>query len=391
MHIVIANQWYPPESGWGGVAMYNHAIAHAYRKLGHDVTVIARLLTQEHYYRRRIPVVGFYSRPFQQLIYSWRLRKVLGAIHRSQPIEMVEFAEINAEGFFFARAPWIPFVVRCHTPTFVLREFFKDDELPYDTRITSACERDVIRRANALTAPSRDMALRIAQEADIEVGRMAVIPNALASGRLPDSNGSQRLESRDPIVLYVGRIERSKGILVLAEAIPRVIGNIPRARFLVVGYDRSTPRGTSQQAELEKQLTEAGVRTNVEFRGAVEQSEMASLYERVDLCVVPGLQYESFSYTCAQAMVAGKPVIATRIGGIPETVDDGVTGLIVEPDNPLQLAAAIEQLLGDKGQRLSMGRAGYDKASMVFDPLKVAEQNLEMYRQAQNSFTRRVA
>lgn len=410
MHIVIANQWYPPESGWGGVAMYNHTVARAYRALGHEVTIIARrnddttpafsetdgiriqrLLTRDHYYWRRTPVAGYYSRALQQLSYSWRLRRALRRLHQTQPIDIVEFAEINAEGYFFARAPWLPFVVRCHTPTFVLRDCFAADELPFDTGIISACEISLIRQAHGVTTPSRDMARRVAQTTGLDSEKITVIPNPL-SGYGVSGNGSNHLprkSSDDLTVLYLGRLEPAKGIHVLAEAIPSVIKSVPRAHFLIAGYDRSTPRGTSQWAELEQQLEGAGVRTNVEFMGAVDQSDMRALYERSDLCVVPATQYESFSYTCAQAMAAGKPVVATRVGGMPETVGDGLAGLVVEPGQPSKLAAAIVELLQDGERRVRMGRAGREKVLREFDPIIVARQNLEVYAAAKRAFTNR--
>ncbi len=407
MHIVLANQWYPPESGWGGVAMYNHTLAHAYRALGHEVTVIARrndattpafaetngirihrLLTHDHYYWRRTPVAGYYSRTLQQLAYSWRVRLAIKRLNKTRPIDVIEFAEINAEGFFFARTPRIPFVVRCHTPTFVLRDFFESDELPHDTRVISACEKDLIRRAHAVTAPSKDMAQRIAEATGVDREKIAVIPNPLPSyGSNGKANGKKQGRAEPELtVLYVGRVERAKGILVLAEAIPRIIKSVPQARFVVAGYDRSTPRGTSQRAELEQQLASAGVRAKVEFIGAVDQSNLRALYDRADLCVVPALQYESFSYTCAQAMAAGKPVIATRVGGIPETVEAGVAGLIVEPGDAGELAEAIVRLLKDEARRVTMGRAGREKVLREFGPLKVAQQNLEVYQQARQRF-----
>jgi glycosyltransferase involved in cell wall biosynthesis len=407
MHIVIANQWYPPESGWGGVAMYNHTVAKAYRELGHEVTVVARrndpqtpafseldgiriqrLLTRDHYYWRRAPVAGYYSRVLQQLSYSWRLRRTLKRLHLTQPIDIVEFAEINAEGYFFARAPWLPFVVRCHTPTFVLRDSFAADEFSFDTNIVSNCEKKTIQRAHALTAPSVDMARRIAHATGVESGNVTVIPNPLyVNGVNGNANGSKpkSLES-ELTVLYVGRIERAKGILVLANAIPEIIKHVPRVRFLIAGYDRPTARGTSQRAELEEQFARAGVSAKVEFLGAIEQSQLSALYRRADLCVVPALQYESFSYTCAQAMAAGKPVIATRVGGMSETVEDGRTGLIVEPDNADELATAVVALLKDRERRVAMGRAGREKVLREFDPLRVAQENLAVYAQARLAF-----
>ncbi|HYJ86789.1 MAG TPA: glycosyltransferase family 4 protein [Pyrinomonadaceae bacterium] len=405
MHIVIANQWYPPESGWGGVAMYNHAVAQAYRSLGHRVTVIARrnaettpaytetdgihvhrLLTRDYYYLRQTPFAGYYSRALQQLFYSWRLRRALKQLNRTHRIDIVEFAEINAEGYFFARAPWVPFVVRCHTPTFVLRESVQPGEALFDTKIISACEQQVIRRAHALTAPSSDMAGRIARATGVKCERITVVPNPLGAANENGNGHRPQGLASDLTVLYVGRIERAKGILALAEAIPAVVSRIPHARFLIAGYDRSTPCGTSQRAEVEDQLAACGVRASVEFLGAVVQSKLGSLYQRADLCVVPALQYESFSYTCAQAMAAGKPVISTRVGGIPETLGDGGAGLLVEPDKPEELVEAIIQLLNDRDKRLAMGRAGRERVLREFDPLKVARKNLDVYAEARQAF-----
>jgi len=410
MHIVIANQWYPPESGWGGVAMYNHTVAHAYRALGHEVTVVARrndphtpaysetdgirirrLLTRDHYYWRWAPVAGYYSRAAQQLSYSWRVRRTLKRLHQTQPIDIVEFAEINAEGYFFARAPWVPFVVRCHTPTFVLRDSLQPDEFSFDTKIISACEKKMIQDAHALTAPSSDMARRIAQATGIASEKVTVVPNPLSLHVNGNADGSKPKGAENELtVLYVGRIERAKGILVLAKAIPEIIKRVPQARFLIAGYDRPTARGTSQRAEIEQQFA-AGAAANVEFLGAIEQTKLPSLYERADLCVVPALQYESFSYTCAQAMAAGKPVIATRIGGMSETVEDGITGLIVEPDNADELAEAVVDLLKDRERRVNMGCAGREKVLREFDPFKVAQENLLVYTQARRAFEGKAA
>jgi glycogen synthase len=387
--------------------MYNHTVAKAYRALGHEVTVIARrnddttpafaetdgiriqrLLTRDHYYWRRAPVAGYYSRALQQLSYSWRLRRTLKHLHQSKPIDIVEFAEINAEGYFFARAPWLPFVVRCHTPTFVLRDSFAANEFSFDTKIVSNCEKKTIQRAHALTAPSGDMAQRIAQATGIKSAQVTVIPNPLyVNGANGNTNGSKPTSLETELtVLYVGRIERAKGILVLAKTIPGIIKSVPHVHFLIAGYDRPTPWGTSQRAELEQQFARAGASARVEFLGAMEQSQLPALYQRADLCVVPALQYESFSYTCAQAMAAGKPVIATRVGGMSETVEDGKTGLIVEPDNEDELAAAIIALLKDRERRLAMGRAGHEKVLREFDPLKIAQENLAVYAQAIQAF-----
>lgn len=410
MHIVLANQWYPPESGWGGVGMYNYTVAHAYRELGHSVTIIAsrispnipeskeddgivvhRLLVRDNYRWRRLPGVGRYVRPLQQLLYARRVDQALRGLHRDQPFDLVEFAEVNAEGFFYARQPLTPFVVRCHTPTFVLKRYYTAREMPYATRLISACEKALIRRAHALTAPSHDLANVIASECRLPVDTIAIIPNALSISQFAErfndstlgrSNFSTFQRSNAITILHVGRLERAKGVTILAEAIPQVLAQVPHARFVFIGDDRLTARGTSQRAELERQLTAAGASQRVEFWGGVDQSTLMAWYRRADICVVPSMLYESFSYTCAQAMAAGKPVVASRIGGIPETVDDGATGILVEPGNVAQLADALIRLANDANLRERMGQAGREKVEAEFDPVKVAAKNLKVYEQA---------
>lgn len=406
MHIVLANQWYPPESGWGGVALYNYAMANAYRAAGHEVTVIARgggvegekrtangihirrLRVTDPYRMRRLPLVGRYVRPYQQLTYSWRVRRALEALDRERAIDVVECAEVNAEGYFAARGTSLPFVVRCHTPTFVLKNYFQPAEMSYDTRITGACEKDVIRRAQALTAPSRDMARVIAEACTIPAEEITVIPNALPADFLEALSGTGRERREHFTVLYVGRYERVKGIGVLAEAIPPLVRRAPGIRFLLAGYDRPTPQGRSMRDEIETQLEQAGAAHAVEFLGAVEQAQLPALYQQADICVVPALLYESFSYTCAQAMAAGRAVVACRIGGIPETVQEGVTGVLTEPGDAAELAEAIARLAENPARCAEMGRAGRERARREFDPIKLARQNLDVYERAIQSFKR---
>jgi glycogen synthase len=409
MHIVLANQWYPPESGWGGVARYNHTIAHAYHKLGHSVTVIAsrtslstpalkddsgisvrRLMVSDAYRWRRLPILGRYVRPVQQLAYSRCVNAALRDLNREQPIDVVEFAEVNAEGFFYAHNPIAPFVVHCHMPTFVLRKFYASREMPFDTRIIGECERYLIRRASALTAPSSDMATVIANECGMPIKSITAIPNALSSDEWQPTNqlpGHSAIRPSEYInILHVGRIERAKGVVILAEAIPRVVSQVSNVRFVFIGDDRRAANSTSQRVELETNLSMAGMSSNVEFLGIIFPPKLGDWYNRADICVVPSLLPESFSYTCAQAMAAGKPVVATRIGGIPETVDENVCGLIVEPGNVEQLANAIVQLARDPDMRARMGKAGQEKAKREFDPTKIAQRNLEVYERAIQAF-----
>lgn len=438
MHLVLANQWYPPESGWGGVAMWNHALAHALRDLGHRVTVLAarssekipaeqnadgirihRLLVRDAYRLRRLPILGRYVRPVLQLAYSARVDHALRDLLAHDPFDAVEFAEVNAEGFFYARHPLTPFVVRCHTPTFILKNYYASREIPYDMTLISRAERYLIRRAPALTAPSQDMARVISETTGVPLDRVAVVPNALtlADFQLPHVSTFQRSNlltskpSNHPTIvpskvegtqlpndstfqrsnvltiLFVGRLERVKGVEILAQAIPSVLKRVPSAHFVFIGDDLLSERGNSQRAELEKFLKQANALAQVEFLGGVTQEILLDGYRRADICVVPSLLYESFSYTAAQAMAFGKPIVASRIGGIPETVDDGVSGILCEPGNVAEFADALVRLASNRDLRTAFGRAGREKVEREFDARVIAQKYLKVVALAQASFS----
>ena len=407
MHIAFVHKSFPPEGGWGGIGMYNYHMALALRELGHKVTVLSarvsedvppvqekagirilRLLVSDWYYLRRLPALGRYFYQLVHLVYGLRVSQVIQKLQNQQPLDLIEFAEINAEGFFSARTSRVPIVVRCHTPSFVLKQYLGWRETSSDTRIVEWCEKDFIRRADALSAPSRDMAQIIANESGVSIHNVAVIPNALSLEGFPDpftqlpDHSNARAPNHPITILHVGRLEKGKGVTVLTQAIPHVIREVPQARFVFVGYDRSTVRGTSQRAELESMLIGENVDSQVEFLGALNQTALMDCYRNADICVVPSLIYESFSYTCAQGMAAGKPVVASRIGGIPETVDEGVSGFLVTPGDENELADAIVRLARDPSLRAKFGRAGRDKVACEYNPVKIACLNLELYTRA---------
>ncbi len=406
MHIVFANQWFPPESGWGGVAVYNRTMALALERIGHNVSVVAartdpaippfqllegvrihRLLVRDPYRLRRMPGLGRYIRPLQQLAYSRRVAAQVRQIAIQESVDIVEFADVNAEGFFYARRPESAVVVRCHTPTFVLRRYYSPAEMSFDTRIISWCERETIRCAHALSAPSLDMAQVIGRECGLPIHRIDVVPNPLP---VDDYKPTIAGESNGRVtVLHVGRLERAKGIETLAEAIPLVLRENPNVRFALLGEDGPAVGDKSPRAVLESYLTESNAISNVQFIGGVDHPGLLEWYRDCDICVVPSMLYESFSYTCAQAMAAGKPVIASRIGGIPETIGDCANGILVTPGNASELAEAILALAHDRELRQKLGRAAQERAACHFDMSKVAEQMLSIYQQAIEKFGQR--
>lgn len=397
MHIVLANRWYPPHTGFGGVAAYQYYLAHALARQGHRVTVLAarwskdapavrqddavrviRLLALEWSRLKRLPLLGRYVRTIQQYLYSLEVSRSLRQMSGADRPDVIEFADVNAEGYHYLRqADRPPVVLRCHTPTFVLRRYYTAEEMPFDTAWTSQMESDCIRRADALSAPSHDMAGVIASELGLFPDAFTVIPNALdtqrfaPAERVTDKNGNV-------VILHVGRLERVKGIETLAQAFSLLHRQAPHARLVFVGEDRPDGAGGTWRARLENHFQSQGLGGAMQFTGGVEQPELLRWYGRADIAAVPSMLYESFSYTCAQAMAAGLPIVASRIGGIPETLGD--TGRIVKPGDAQGLADALLELIHHPQLRLELGQKAQCRAQTVFDTDLVADHTLDLYR-----------
>jgi glycosyltransferase involved in cell wall biosynthesis len=153
-------------------------------------------------------------------------------------------------------------------------------------------------------------------------------------------------QTGEPVVGYVGRIERRKGVLDLVAAAPRIRAG--GARVVVVGDDpyRTDP-------EYEGRVRRSG---DVEHYGWVDGA--AGLMPALDVLVLPSHQ-EPFGTVLAEAMNAGTPVVATRVGGLAEVVEDGVTGRLVPPGDPDALAEAVLDVLAHQE---AMGAAGRERA-----------------------------
>ena len=377
--------------------MYNRYLANALVQLGHRVTVISarhlkadpsleidgqipivRLYRPYPYRLHRLPFLGRHMRAAEQLLYSCRVAQELNRLIRRTPVDVIEFADVNAEGFtYLKQKKRIPVVVRCHTPTFVLKDFAPAGSMGYSTRLIIWMEKAAIRLADSLTAPSVDMAETIAQACNLLPGDIQVVPNALDVDRFCPQERVEETQGQNRnrvTVLHVGRMDPVKGVQVLAEAIPHVIKQTPNVHFVFIG------KGKEYSRKLSVFFKARGVSRHITILGLVNEKTLLDWYHRSDIAVVPTVNYESFSYTCAQAIAAGLPVVASRIGGIPETVIDGETGLLVPPGDVQQLVEALVRLIRDEPLRQRMRIRGPKHARNRFDARRVAEQMVQIYR-----------
>ncbi|MGA3292206.1 MAG: glycosyltransferase family 4 protein [Candidatus Microgenomates bacterium] len=156
-------------------------------------------------------------------------------------------------------------------------------------------------------------------------------------------------------LLFVGRLEEIKGADILLRALPKILIKNPKLHLYIVG---SGP----QMSYLKKLTEELRIGNMVKFLGFQSHRQIMSLYYKTTLVVIPSLCPESFGLVGIEAFGSGRPVIATRVGGIPEWLDDGKTGFLVEPGNSEQIAEKVTQLLSDRKLLQQMGKNARKKA-----------------------------
>jgi glycosyltransferase involved in cell wall biosynthesis len=190
------------------------------------------------------------------------------------------------------------------------------------------------------------------------------VPEAGAPLALKEHLG---LEHDGPIVCLVGGISKRKGALTLAEAAPEILRALPNTQFLVVGADGGA------EADMRAAVVDKGVSANFRFLGFRDDS--LDIIANSQLLVLPSVA-DPLPLVVLEAMLLGKPVVATHSGGASEMVVEGVTGALVPVNDPSALAFAITQILKDPRQALRMGEEGKERARNTFS-LKSYVDNIE--------------
>lgn len=188
----------------------------------------------------------------------------------------------------------------------------------------------------------------------------------------PARYGTDTLRPAGRNVLFIGRLAAAKGVPVLFDAFARVRAGEPDARLTLVGDGPA-------RAALEARAAELGLTDSLRFTGYLSQEEVAEELSRADLFALPSFA-EGVPVVLMEAMASGLPVVTTRIAGIPELVEDGVSGRIVAPGDVDAFAGAMAGLLAEPETARRMGEVGQAKVRAEFDVAKEAGKLAALFR-----------
>lgn len=198
--------------------------------------------------------------------------------------------------------------------------------------------------------------------------RTSVIPH-IQIGEAPPSSKAQEEEN---LILFFGRIWEYKGLEYLIRAEPLITAKVPSARFFIAGEGEDFARYRNMMVHPDRFVV---------HNEYIPEDRAADYFRRASVVVLPYIE-ASQSGVIPMAYSAGKPVVATTVGGLPEMVENGRTGYLVPPRDSAQLAEAVTKLLLDHSLRRSMGADAKRKIQAECSPSVVAEKTMEIYRRA---------
>ena len=367
LRLCLVSQDYPPSHN-GGVARNVETLARAWARLGHYVDVLTRaagppsVAFVDGVWVRRLattdaeaPPPWIAPLPIPPHLWAWS-RAAFREVERldaTRRVDLVYAPVWDAEAIAFVGEPRFPTIAALQTTLEHWLDSYPERRLDLGWMRErgapgTALERFLFARAPLLHANSRAIVRDIAERygAAIDARRIVYAPHGLddwAGGEAGASGGGVRY-------LFVGRLERRKGIDVLLDAAPEVLRRFPNARIDVVGEELAREDGLAWRDAV-------GGEPRVVFHGRVGEAELRRRYRETDVLVAPS-RYESFGLIYVEGMMHAKPVIGGRAGGADEVIDDERTGLLVPPGDVAALVAAMCRLAGDEPLRRELGSAG---------------------------------
>jgi glycogen synthase len=229
--------------------------------------------------------------------------------------------------------------------------------------------RRTLRSANWITSKSSLVLTRAYDSMPEIASRSCVIENGIKCPALAPTS----LPTNSPTLLCLGRLVLQKGFDLAVIALASIVERFPQVRLILAGD------GTVRQV-LERQIAELGLVDHVEFRGWIAPDEVPALMNEATIVVLPS-RWEGLPSVALQAAMMARPIVATRVGGIPEVVVHQETGLLVEPEDVSALAAAIAFLLMSPEIAVEMGSAGRRRVQEIFSWDKCVGEYEDLYRQ----------
>ena len=357
----------------GGIAAHVYGLSKALIKQGNEVHVITlrRHFHEKKYqeidgikvhriYYPRLRVIGFFIYLFQ----VWpRLKRLI----QKEGIDIVHSHTLLNDALPAKFIGNIPKIQTEHSSGFLMAVEEGKHKRLYKW---------LLRHADHMIGPSQELVDTVIK-LGIGQDKTSFISNGVDIERFnPKVEGGEirekyKIKPEEKVILCPRRLALKNGVWYLIKAIPHIIKQNGNVKCLIVGDG-------SEMGKLSQEVIRLVVADRVIFAGRVPNSEMPKYYAASDVVVLPSLK-EATSIAGLEAMASGKPLVGTNVGGIPQIIADGETGILVPPRSPEELAYAIACLLNDDEKRAAMGLNARKRAESEFSWQIIARRTQNIY------------
>ena len=393
---------WPPEASSNGIVTYVASMLEGMQGLGHQAYVVTPAMDDSTALRHSSQNVfqlphrsqkGFIGRLFNAVArrirpdmpfktsFARATQESLNAIMATDRLDLFEMEESFGSVGFLGDRLSIPVVVRLHGPWFLNgKATGVQQDQGFLQRVQD--EGQAIAKAFAVTAPSRDVLEQTRQYYNLPLEQAVVIPCPIAA---TPKEQRWRSDSCEPnTIAFIGRFDRHKGGDLVIDAFAQLLRECPQTRLLFAGPDRGCIDDEGRLWHLEEyvrdRIPDALKTGQIEYLGQQPPLILRELRRRAQVTIVAS-RYETFSYTTAEALSLGCPIVGACTGGIPEIVTDGVTGLLFQAGNAEDLAAKVIRLLKKTALAAQLGHQAGESCAEQFSPEVVAKQSIDFYRE----------
>jgi glycosyltransferase involved in cell wall biosynthesis len=289
--------------------------------------------------------------------------------------DVLEMPECGAEGLLINSMLDVPTIVRFHSPSRLIMPFY--DVPKKDVLLCSWLEQRAIRGATGLSSCSNFLAGEVRSKMAVNTS-ISVIPNGIDLDLFDrqerfDVAAKYGLPSDKPIIFFAGRMERRKGIHLCGQVVSQVLRDHDAA-FVFAGQDLF---GYMEKTLL-PWVKSRQLKGSVHYLGKLGLDEVRACVNASDIFLLPSL-WENLPYSCLEAMAAGRAIVASAQGGVPELIQHGKNGLLAAAGDPDSFALAIKTLLNDRLLRCRLGKAAREAVQEKFTDDRVARLSLDFY------------
>ncbi len=395
MRIAILSYEYPPDTGFGGIGTYAYYQARALVKLGHDVHVFAGATKNGVFHSEhdgvkvtRIKREGWLhgllgdSRRMRAWWFQNRVTTAAGAFqilakeHRRKPFDFVESPECGADSVVASTLLDVPVAVRFHSPARLIMNIYDTPRI--DRELTAFVEQLGIDQASVLTSCSQFLADEVATRMH-ERDPIHVIPNGIDMAQFDgddgiDVHGRFGLPRDKKLIFFANRMEERKGIHIVREMVRQCLERYRDVAFVFAGRDLFG----YMEKQIQPWVKDHQLQSRFFYLGQIDLPAVRAILKKTSIFLIPSL-WENCPYSCLEAMTAGRAIVSSDCGGMPELIDDHRTGLLAKNGDPASFVAALRVMIEDDRLRERCGAAARAEVAARLTDVATAKRSVEVY------------